>query len=124
ASSTIISVVDTIMISPLGTQALAATSVTTSVLIIFYSGLYEITSVAGVLIAQAYGARNFEDISTHIRSGLLLAILAGFVATAAMLAALPLLDLMGQPEETIQVLTPYWIAMSFALLPYSTLPSM
>ena len=64
ASSTLISVVDTVMIAPLGTFPLAATSITVSVLLIFYSGLYGVTSVAGVLVARHYGAKEFDRVST------------------------------------------------------------
>lgn len=120
ASSTLISVVDTVMIAPLGTSGLAATSITVSVLLIFYSGLYGVTSVAGVLVARHYGARDFDRVSADIASGLALAALSGLVAAAIMIGLLPLLEGIGQPADVVEVMKPYWIAMAVSLIPYST----
>lgn len=120
ASSTLISVVDTVMIAPLGTFRLAATSITVSILLIFYSGLYGVTSVAGVLVARHYGAKDFDRVSTDIASGLALSVLSGLVAAVVMIGLLPLLERIGQPAEIVEVVTPYWIAMAVSLIPYST----
>ena len=120
ASSTLISVVDTVMIAPLGTFPLAATSITVSMLLIFYSGLYGVTSVAGVLVARHYGAKDFDRVSMDIASGFALAALSGLVAAAIMIGLLPLLERIGQPAEIVAVVTPYWIAMAVSLIPYST----
>ena len=120
-SSTLIGVVDTIMIAPLGTHALAAASITTSSLIILYSALYGLISVVQVRLAQAKGAKDSRLISARFRSGLVIGLFAGVLGASVMLGAYPLLHILDQPDEVMQVLLPYWIAKSIILIPYALL---
>ncbi len=119
AASVLIGLVDTIMIAPLGTNALAAASITTSVMVIFYSALYGLVSVCGVLVAQAFGAKNNDLVSSTVKAGLAVSLIGGLLGVLLMIAALPLLKFLGQPIEVLAIIRPYWIAMSLVLLPFA-----
>ena len=119
AAAVLIGVVDTVMIAPLGTTALAGASIATSVILIFYSALYGLVSVCGVLIAQAFGAKDGDAVSITVKASLVVSSIGGVTAAVLMIAVLPLLPLIGQPQEVVEILRPYWIAMSFLLVPYA-----
>lgn len=119
AAATLIGVVDTVMIAPLGTLSLAAASITNSVIIIFYSGLYGFVSAVGVRIAEARGKQSADNLSGATRTGVQVAIVAGIVGAGLMLATRPLLDQLGQPPEVIALIGGYWTAMSLLLIPFT-----
>ena len=119
AAATLIGVVDTVMISPLGTEPLAAASITTSVLVIFYAGLYGLVTVVGVFAAYAYGAGDQDDLSLKLRAGMWMGLIGGILGVLAMASVLPVLPKLGQPEDVVAIAGPYWIAMSILLLPFT-----
>ncbi|MBO6638049.1 MAG: MATE family efflux transporter [Roseitalea sp.] len=120
-ATTLMGVIDTILIAPLGTQALAATGITTSVLIIFYSALHGLMSVIHVRMAQANGAGENVAVSAAVRTGFVVALVAGGLGMLLMLAAFPLLRILGQPDRVMEVLWPYWVAKSGMLVPFTLL---
>ncbi|GAB5448102.1 MATE family efflux transporter [Gymnodinialimonas sp.] len=115
----LIGVVDTVMISPLGTVPLAAAGVTTAVLIILISALWGLLTVISVEISQAEGAANPSRVAVALRSGLLLCLIGGILAALLMMALYPLLGPLGQPEEVLDILLPYWSAMAFWIVPFT-----
>ena len=119
AAATLIGVVDTIMIAPLGTVPLAAASITASVILIFYSALYGFVSVIGVRMAEAHGRSSAEALSDATWTGVIVAIVTGVIGAGLMLAAKPALGLIGQPEEVTAIIGGYWTAMSLLLVPYT-----
>ena len=121
AAATLIGVVDTIMIAPLGTEALAAAALTTSALVVLYSALYGLVSVIGITMAQARGAQEPKAVSSTVRNGALLGLIAGAAGAGLMVALFPLLPYLGQPERVLAVLFPYWITMAFVVIPFAVL---
>lgn len=119
AAAVLIGVVDTIMIAPLGTTALAGASIAASVILIFYSALYGLVSVCGVLVAQAFGAKDDSAVGVRVKAGMVVSMLGGGLAALLMVAVLPLLPIIGQPPEVVEIIRPYWLAMSFVLVPYA-----
>lgn len=119
AAATLIGVVDTIMIAPLGTVPLAAASITNSIIIVFYSGLYGFIAAIGVRMANAVGANDPDEISSATRSGILVATIISVVGAAAMILFRPVLELLGQPSEVLELLGGYWTAMSLLLIPFT-----
>ena len=117
ASATLIGVVDTIMISPLGTVALAAAGITTAILIILISALWGVVTIVGVHIATDEGGKDHLAVSDHLRNGLALAALTGGLGALIMLGVFPLLGPIGQPDAVIDILLPYWVSMALWLVP-------
>jgi multidrug resistance protein, MATE family len=119
AAATLIGVVDTVMIAPLGTVPLAAASITASVILIFYSALYGFVSVVGVRMAEAHGRGDPTALSNATFTGILVAAVTSVIGAALMFAVEPALGLLGQPPEVTEVLGGYWKAMSLLLIPFT-----
>ncbi|NOD77798.1 MULTISPECIES: MATE family efflux transporter [unclassified Ruegeria] len=119
AAALLIGVVDTAMISPLGTVPLAAAGVTTAVLIILISALWGVVTALSVQISQAEGAQDPKKVALALRGGLLLCLLGGGLAALLMMALYPLLGLLGQPTEVLEILLPYWMSMAVWIIPFT-----
>lgn len=118
-ASTGVMVVDTAMLGPLGATPLAAASITTSVLIIFYAGLYGAAGPVGLFAGRAHGAGEPARLGAVARAGALLAGLGGALGALAMAAGLAALGCLGQPPEVVAVIGPYWLWMAAGLVPYT-----
>jgi MATE family, multidrug efflux pump len=119
AAAALIGVVDTVMVAPLGTLPLAAVSITTSALIIFYSALFGFVSAIGVRMAEAFGKSNDQELITTTWIALFVALGVGTLGTLTMLAVKPALAWIGQPLEVLELLGGYWVSMSFLLVPFT-----
>ena len=118
-SGTLMGVVDTLMIAPLGTDALAATGLGTSALIIVHSGLFGLLSVVTVAMAQAHGAEDRRALAAHLTSGLVLAALAALTVAGAMVLAFPAFSRLTSSPAVLDALFPYWCAMAAMTVPYA-----
>lgn len=118
-SGTLMGVVDTLMIAPLGTDALAAIGLATSALIIVYSGLFGLLSVVAVAMAQAHGAKDRRALAAHLTSGMVLATLAALTVAGAMVLAFPGFSLLTSSPTVLDALFPYWCAAAAMTLPYA-----
>jgi multidrug resistance protein, MATE family len=121
AASTLIGVTDTLMVAPLGETALAAVSLTSSVILIFYATVYGALSMLGVEVANAHGARTPRRISGIVRNGLVLGLIVGAAGTGLMAAILPLMDRAGQPPEVVAAMGAYWLCMAALIIPFALL---
>lgn len=119
AAALLIGVVDTAMISPLGTVPLAAAGVTTAVLIIMISALWGVITVISVQISQAHGANDPRRVAAALRGGLLLCLMGGSLGALLMIAIYPLLGSLGQPPEVLAILWPYWVSMAIWMIPFT-----
>jgi len=117
--ATALSLTDTIIVSPLGSVPLAAISVTSSVVVIFYAGIYGLLSVVGVEIAQAHGSGDGRRAAAAIRRGLRLGAFVGVGAALAMAALLPAMGLLGQPPDVLAVLPQYYLPFALLLVPFA-----
>jgi multidrug resistance protein, MATE family len=121
AASTLIGVIDTVMIAPLGTLALAGAALTGAVMVILYAGLYGFVAAIGVEAAHSHGAGDPEGVARVLAAGLRLGLGAGLAGAALMAGVFPLLPLIGQPPEVLAILLPYWLAMAAFLVPVALL---
>ncbi|WP_377193926.1 MATE family efflux transporter [Ruegeria meonggei] len=119
AAALLIGVVDTVMISPLGTVPLAAAGVTTAVLIILISALWGVITAISVQISQAEGAQDPARVALALRSGMLMCLLGGGGGAALMCVLFPLLGPLGQPQEVLDILLPYWMSMAIWIIPFT-----
>lgn len=119
AAALLIGVVDTAMISPLGTAPLAAAGITSAVLIILIASLWGVVTVISVQISQAHGAEDPRRVAVALRSGMILCLVGGGGAALIMMAFYPLLGPLGQPEEVLAILLPYWVSMAVWILPFT-----
>ena len=118
-ASSLLMITDTWMLGPLGAVALAAASLTGSVILILWAALYGFMTPVGILVARAFGAGNDAEVASVVAHGRWLGIGIGVASMLTMVALLPLLSYAGQPPEVLAVIGPYWIAMAAVLIPYS-----
>jgi len=111
--------VDTAMLGPLGELPLAAVSLTTSVLIIFFAGLYGFAGPVGLLAGRAFGANLPADVGRVARHAAVLCVGASVAGAGLMASVLWLLPYLNQPPEVLAIITPYWLCISVTLIPYT-----
>lgn len=118
-ASTGVTLVDTAMLGPLGATPLAAVSLTTSVAIIFYAGLYGFAGPVGLFAGRCFGSGDMGGIGHIARHGALLASIGGLVGALLMAAGLFALPYAGQPDEVLAVIGPYWLCLSASMLAFT-----
>lgn len=119
AAASLIGVVDTIMIAPLGTVPLAAVSLTMAAVMVFYSGLYGFVSAIGVRFAQVHGRGSDTELSATVRAGLIVAGVVGVLGAITMALLKGVMGEIGQPPEVVAALDGYWLAMSAMMIPFT-----
>jgi len=120
-ASTLLGVTDSVMLAPLGARPLAAVGISNAVAIILYAAIYGLLSAMSVHVGTAHGAGHGRRIPVILRNGLALGAIVGMCGTAIMLSVWPLLKYLGQPIEVLAIMFPYWLAISFVMLPFSIL---
>lgn len=107
---------DTLMIGHYGTKELAAASFVNNIFnlaIIFATGFsYGLTPIAGSL----FGNNDKKAIGRVLKNSLIANGLMGLLLTFAMGALYFNLDLMGQPEELLPLIRPYYVTLLFSLI--------
>ncbi len=120
-ASTLLGVTDSVMLAPLGPLPLAAVGITSAAAVILYAAIYGLLAAMSVRVGTAYGARQGRRIPVILRNGLVLGWIVGVLGAGVMMAAWLLLPFLGQPPEVLAIMFPYWVAMSFAMVPFSVL---
>ncbi len=91
-----------------GAQALAAVGSTGSLINLLVNVFMGLSVGASVVIARAYGAGDFRAVRTGVHTAITVAAVAGVVVgIIGVVAARPLLTLMGSPEDVIDSATLY-----------------
>jgi multidrug resistance protein, MATE family len=120
-ASTLLGVTDSVMLAPLGALPLAAVGITSAVAVILYAAIWGLLAAMSVRIGTAYGAGQGRRIPATLRNGLALGWIAGLGGAALMLAIWPILPQLGQPAEVLAIMSPYWVGMSLAMIPFAVL---
>ncbi|OYW59949.1 MAG: hypothetical protein B7Z31_04950 [Rhodobacterales bacterium 12-65-15] len=120
-ASTLLGVTDSVMLAPLGPLPLAAVGLTNAVAVILYAAIYGLLAALSVRIGAAHGAGQGRQIPAILRNGLVLGAVAGVAGMVLMLAVWPFLPLLGQPQEVLAILLPYWVTIALAMVPFSLL---
>lgn len=91
-----------------GSEALAAVGSTSSLNVVIMNLFIGITIGANVLAARYYASHDFKKLSDTVHTAILTGILSGFMLLAAgVLISRPALELMGSPENVIDLSTLY-----------------
>lgn len=115
AGHSLLSVIDSWMLAPLGEIPLAAASLAQSLLLVMYSGLYGFAGPVAILAAEARGKGDAKRQRAVLTIGSTLALCAGLTATVLMAVLLPALPSLGQPEAVIAALPMYWLVTAATL---------
>ena len=106
---------DTIMAGRLGVGQLAAVAIGSNFAGVFYFFAIGMLMALSPLVAHAYGAGRDGEIGNYVRQGLWLAAGIGLAIVAALVAAEPLLRLIGIPPATADLAGQYVRALSLGM---------
>lgn len=114
---TFVSFVDNIMVGQLGTAELAAVSLGNSFMFIAMSLGIGFSTAITPLIAEADSAQDFSKGKSAFKHGLFLCTILGVLLFLMLFFAKPLLYLMKQPIEVVELAIPYLDLVAFSLIP-------
>ena len=114
---TFVSFVDNIMVGQLGTAELAAVSLGNSFMFVAMSLGIGFSTAITSLIAEADASGNFLEGKSLFKHGFFLCIILGVILFLTVFFAKPLLYLMKQPIEVVELAIPYLNLVSFSLVP-------
>lgn len=114
---TFVSLVDNIMVGQLGTAELAAVSLGNSFIFIAMSIGMGFSTAITPLIAEADSERDFVKGKSSFKHGLFLCSVLSVLLFILMLIAKPLMYLMKQPEEVVELAIPYLDLVAISLIP-------
>ncbi len=114
---TFVSFVDNIMVGQLGTAELAAVSLGNSFMFIAMSLGIGFSTAITPLVAEADAAKNFIKGKSSFKHGLFLCTILGVLLFLLLIVAKPLMYLMKQPVEVVELAIPYLDLVAFSLIP-------
>ncbi|MEJ1223431.1 MATE family efflux transporter [Sediminicola sp. 1XM1-17] len=114
---TFVAFADNIMVGQLGTAELAAVSLGNSFVFIAMSLGIGFSTAITPLVAEADGAGNKEDGKSALKHGLLLCTVLGLSLFGLIMLSKPLMYLMKQPPEVVELAMPYLDLVAFSLVP-------
>ena len=114
---TFVSFVDNIMVGQIGTAELAAVSLGNSFMFIAMSIGIGFSTAITPLVAEADSANDFEKGKSAFKHGLFLCTVLGVLLFLLLLLAKPLMYLMKQPIEVVELAIPYLDLVAISLIP-------
>lgn len=114
---TFVGFVDNVMVGQLGTAELAAVSLGNSFVFIAMSLGIGFSTAITPLIAEADAEKDFEKGKSSFKHGLFLCTMLGILLFLIVLFAKPLMYLMKQPIEVVELAIPYLDLVAFSLIP-------
>lgn len=114
---TLMGFVDNIMVGRVGAAELAAVSLGNSMVFIAMSVGIGFSTAITSIVAEGDGARNSSRVRLAFHHGLFLCTVLGVLLFALVMLAKPLMGLMGQRPEVIELASPYVNWVAFSLIP-------
>ncbi|MEL0644533.1 MATE family efflux transporter [Olleya sp. Ti.3.14] len=114
---TFVSFVDNIMVGQIGTAELAAVSLGNSFMFIAMSIGIGFSTAITPLVAEADSANDFAKGKSAFKHGLFLCTVLGVLLFLLLLLAKPLMYLMKQPVEVVELAIPYLDLVAISLIP-------
>ncbi len=113
----VVALVDNIMVGQLGSAELAAVSLGNSFMFVAMSLGVGFSTAITPLVAEADGEGNREKGKSSFKHGLFLCIMLGLVLFGVVMAARPLMYVMKQPPEVVDLAMPYLTLVAASLVP-------
>ena len=114
---TFVGFADNIMVGQLGTAELAAVSLGNSFVFIAMSLGIGFSIAITPLVAEADAAGNKDNVKSALKHGLVLCTILGFALFGIILLCKPIMHLMKQPPEVVELAMPYLDLVAFSLVP-------
>ncbi len=114
---TFVAFADNVMVGQLGTAELAAVSLGNSFIFIAMSLGIGFTTAITPLVAEADSSNNTSSGKNAFKHGLLLSSILSVILFLIILLSKPLLNIMDQPEEVVELAIPYLDIVALSLIP-------
>ncbi len=114
---TFVSFVDNVMVGQLGAAELAAVSLGNSFIFIAMSLGIGFSTAITPLVAEADSEKNFAKGKSVFKHGLVLCTILGFLLFFILLLGKPLMYIMDQPKDVVELAIPYLDLVAFSLVP-------
>lgn len=114
---TFVGLIDNIMVGQLGSAELAAVSLGNSFIFVAMSIGIGFSTALTPLVAEADSERNFEKGKSSFKHGLFLCTVLSILLFLVLLLAKPLMYIMDQPEEVVELAIPYLDLVGLSLIP-------
>ncbi len=114
---TFVQFADNIMVGQLGTAELAAVSLGNSFVFVAMSLGIGFSTAITPLVAASHTAEKPEEGKSALKHGLVLCTVLGLALFGLILLAKPLMYLMKQPQEVVELAMPYLDLVAFSLVP-------
>lgn len=114
---TLVAFIDNIMVGQLGSAELAAVSLGNSFMFIAMSLGIGFSTAITPLVAEADGEGNFQKGKSSFKHGLFLCTVLGVALFGMIMVAKPLMYVMNQPEEVVDLAMPYLNLVAISLIP-------
>ena len=113
----VVALVDNIMVGQLGSAELAAVSLGNSFMFVAMSIGIGFSTAITPLVAEADGERNREKGKSSFKHGLFLCMVLGIALFALVMLSKPLMYVMKQPPEVVDLAMPYLTLVAASLVP-------
>lgn len=114
---TFVGLIDNIMVGQLGAAELAAVSLGNSFIFIAMSLGIGFSTAITPMVAEADAEKDFKKGKSAFKNGLVLCTILGIVLFLMVLLAKPLMYIMDQPLEVVDLAIPYLDLVAFSLIP-------
>ncbi|MDA9907030.1 MATE family efflux transporter [Flavobacteriaceae bacterium] len=114
---TLVAFVDNVMVGQLGTAELAAVSLANSFMFIAMSLGIGFSTAITPLVAKADGEGNFQYGKSTFKHGFFLCVILSFLLFLGVFLSKPILYLMQQPQEVVELAIPYLNLVAASLIP-------
>ena len=114
---TLVAFVDNVMVGQLGTAELAAVSLANSFMFIAMSLGIGFSTAITPLVAKADGEGNFQYGKSTFKHGFFLCVILSFLLFFGVFLSKPILYVMQQPQEVVELAIPYLNLVAASLIP-------
>lgn len=114
----VVQLCDNMMVGRLGALPLAGVSFGGTVFFIIFALAIGFTLGLTPLVGELFAQNRNEEVAGYLQNSIALYLTLGVVFVTLLLAAVPLMHYLGQPEEVVEVAIPYFKYLAWSVLPF------
>ncbi|MBQ6604366.1 MAG: MATE family efflux transporter [Tidjanibacter sp.] len=114
----VVQLCDNMMVGRLGALPLAGVSFGGTVFFIIFALAIGFTLGLTPLVGELFAQNRKEEVAGYLQNSIALYLTMGVIFVALLLAAVPLMHYLGQPEEVVEVAIPYFRYLAWSVLPF------
>lgn len=114
----VVQLCDNMMVGRLGALPLAGVSFGGTVFFIIFALAIGFTLGLTPLVGELYAQGRKEEVAGYLQNAIALYVTMGAIFVGLLIAAVPLMHHLGQPEEVVEVAIPYFRYLTWSVLPF------